>query len=189
MVDLATYLKELEAENQKLEAELERVQKNRDALKREKTALLEKQKPSALDFDVDAFDKRLAEQMGSPASGAVTISRADARDGTKYREARAAAEKNGVPLQIIDTDAAPIQQGRRGSVVKLVKDADAGICYVNAEMIARYGQARCREIAAEQGASTMRAFRSVDDLPQPMQQAHAQAIADRSPGTLFDGAQ
>jgi hypothetical protein len=58
MVDLASYLKQLEAENQQLEAELERVQKNRDALKREKGALLDKQKPSALDFDPDAFQKK-----------------------------------------------------------------------------------------------------------------------------------
>ena len=54
------------------------------------------------------------------------------------------------------------------------------IHFVNADLIARHGQARCREIAAEQGAKTMRAFRSVDDLPKAMQQAHAQAIADRS---------
>jgi hypothetical protein len=47
-------------------------------------------------------------------------------------------------------------------------------------MIRRYGQARCREIAAEQGASTMRAFRSVDDLPDGVAAAHAQAMADRS---------
>ena len=39
-----------------------------------------------------------------------------------------------------------------------MKDADAGILYVNADMIQRHGQARCREIAVEQGASTMRAL-------------------------------
>jgi hypothetical protein len=47
-------------------------------------------------------------------------------------------------------------------------------------MIRRYGQARCREIAAEQGASTMRAFRHADDLPDSVMQAHAQAMVDRS---------
>ena len=179
MVDLASYLKQLEAENEKLEAELERVQKNRDALKREKDALLDKQKPSALDFDPDAFQKKLDAQFNRN-SAEVTISREDARSGSKYREAKAAAEKAGVPLKIIDANAAPAKEGRRSSPVKFVKDADSGTCYVNAEMIARHGQARCRQIAAEQGAPTMRAFRSVEDLPHSMQQAHAQAIADRT---------
>jgi hypothetical protein len=70
--------------------------------------------------------------------------------------------------------------------VKYVKDADAGVLYVNADMIRRHGQARCREIAAEQGAKTMRAFRSVEDLPSTAAQAHAQALADRVPGTILE---
>lgn len=109
----------------------------------------------------------------------VTLSREAARSGEAYREAKAAAEKAGVPLRILD-DHGPAQTGKRSSPVKYVKDADAGVLYVNADMIQRYGQARCREIAAEQGASTVRAFRSIEDLPKPMQQAHAQAMADRS---------
>jgi hypothetical protein len=107
-----------------------------------------------------------------------TITREQARSGQAYREAKEAAEKAGVPLRIVDENA-PSQE-RRGSPVKYVKDADAGVLYVNADMIRRYGQARCREIAAEQGASTMRAFRSVDDLPDGVAAAHAQAMADRS---------
>lgn len=108
----------------------------------------------------------------------VTLSREAARSGEAYREAKAEAEKLGVPLRIVDENA-PAQPGKRSSPVKYVKDADAGVLYVNADMIQRHGQARCREIAAEQGASTVRAFRSIEDLPKPMQQAHAQAMADR----------
>jgi len=166
----------LESEMAAKDAELEKVTQNRDSILKEKRQL---EGRTSFQAEMDAFDKRLAEQMGIGKSGAVTISRADARDGGKYREARAAAEKAGVPLQIID-DQGPAQQGKRSSPVKYVKDADAGILYVNADMIQRHGQARCRQIAAEQGATTVRAFRSVDDLPTPMQQAHAQAIADRS---------
>lgn len=187
-MDLEALLKNLDAFKARLDTletelaakntELEKVTQNRDSILKEKRAL--EGRSSDLDLDLDALDKRIADQVrGSGHPGAVTISRADARDGGKYREARAAAEKAGVPLQIID-DRGPVQQWRRSSPVKLVSDADAGVCYVNAEMIARYGQARCREIAAEQGAKTIRAFRSIEDLPPAMQQAHAQSIADRT---------
>lgn len=165
-------LDNLEAEVAAKNAELEKVTANRDAILKEKRAL------EGRDFDPDAFQKKLEAQFNRN-SAEVTISREDARIGAKYREARAAAEKAGVPLRITD-DQAPVQQGKRSSPVKYVKDADAGILYVNADMIRRHGQARCREIAAEQGASTMRAFRSADDLPNSVMQAHAQAIADRS---------
>ena len=115
-----------------------------------------------------------------------TITRDEARSGQAYREAKAAAEKAGVILRITDTQA-PAQSGRRSSPVKLVKDADAGVCYVNAELVQRLGQARCRQLAVEHGAPTMRAFRSVDDLPDSVRQAHAQALADRAPGSLLEG--
>jgi hypothetical protein len=110
----------------------------------------------------------------------VTLSREAARSGAAYREAKAEAERLGVPLRIVDANAPAQQQGKRSSPVKFVKDSDAGVLYVNADMIQRHGQERCRQIAAEQGATKMMAFRSIEDLPQPMQQAHAQAMADRS---------
>ena len=183
-MDLATALKNIDAfmarldnlENELAEksAELEKVTQNRDSILKEKRALEGRQYENE-------FDRRLRESsMPSHINhGEVRLSRAEARSGQAYREAKAQAEKLGVPLRIVD-DNAPAQPGRRSSPVKYVKDADAGVLYVNADMISRHGQARCREIAAEQGASAMRAFRSVEDLPMPMQQAHAQAMADRS---------
>jgi len=165
-------LDNLESELKAKDVQLEKVTANRDAILKEKRAL------EGRDFDPDAFQKKLEAQFNRN-SAEVTISREDARLGSKYREAKAAAEKAGVPLRIIDTNA-PAQQGNRSSPVKYVKDADAGILYVNADMIRRHGQARCREIAAEQGASSMRAFRSVDDLPDIPAKAHAQSIADRT---------
>lgn len=161
----------LESELKAKDAELEKVAKNRDSILREKRAL------EGRDYDDAAFQKKLDAQFNRN-SAEVTISREDARMGEKYREAKAAAEKAGVPLRIVDAKAPATD--RRSSPVKYVKDADAGILYVNADMIRQHGQARCRQIAAEQGASTMRAFRSVDDLPTSVVQAHAQSIADRT---------
>lgn len=175
-------LDNLENEIKAKDAELEKVTANRDAILKEKRAL------EGRDFDPDAFQKKLEAQFNRN-SAEVMISREDARIGSKYREAKAAAEKAGVPLRIVDQNAPAQHQGKRSSPVKFVKDADAGVCYFNAEMIARYGQARCREIAADHGAKTMRAFRSIEDLPPAMQQAHAQAMADRARGTLLEDGQ
>jgi hypothetical protein len=183
--------------NAKHEADTEGLRRKRDELL-DKVAKKDGDKPRSWEEFMADFDKeqeaqaerirqsrertdRLLGKTPQPATTHVrehTISREEARSGERYREAKAAAEKAGVPLRITDDNAPP--QERRSSPVKYVKDADAGVLYVNADMIRRHGQARCREIAAEQGASAMRAFRSVEDLPQPMQQAHAQSIADRS---------
>jgi len=171
------------------------LRKNRDELLAEKKTGEGKEPVTHENFDewLAGLDARIAKikadganLTGKPAAPAVaqvrehTITREQARSGQAYREAKEAAEKAGVPLRITDDQAPAQQQGKRSSPVKYVKDADAGILYVNADMIQRHGQARCREIAVEQGASTMRAFRSADDLPNSVMQAHAQAIADRS---------
>lgn len=165
----------LEADYAAKDAQLEKVTQNRDSILKEKRAL------EGRSLDLDALDRRIRESA-TPSHithGELRVTREQARSGQAYRDAKAQAEKLGIPLRIVD-DAAPAQTGRRSSPVKSVKDADAGILYVNADMIKRHGQARCREIAIEQGATAMRAFRSVEDLPRSMQQAHAQAIADRS---------
>lgn len=168
-------LDNLETELAAKDAELDKVTKNRDSILREKRELEGRQ------YEND-FDRRLRESSlpSHSTQREVQITREEARSGQAYREAKARAEKLGVPLRVVDTNAPAQPHGKRSSPVKFVKDADAGVLYVNADMIARHGQARCRQIAAEQGASTMRAFRSIEDLPQPMQQAHAQAMADRS---------
>ena len=169
------------------------LRKNRDELLAEKKTGEGKEPVTHENFDewLAGLDARIAKikadganLTGKPAAQPTTqvrehtITREQARSGQAYREAKEAAEKAGVPLRIVDENTP--SQDRRGSPVKYVKDADAGVLYVNADMIRRYGQARCREIAAEQGASSMRAFRSVDDLPNGVAAAHAQAVADRS---------
>jgi hypothetical protein len=176
----------------KHEAITEGLRRNRDELLAERKNGEGKKASDNFDEWLEGIDQRLAKLRDenarllgkgseAPAKSPVTehtISREEARSGERYREAKAAAEKAGVPLRITDDNAPP--QERRSSPVKYVKDADAGVLYVNADMIRRYGQARCREIAAEQGASTMRAFRHADDLPDSVMQAHAQAMVDRS---------
>lgn len=176
----------------KHEAVTEGLRRNRDQLLAEKKDHEGKKVSDDFDQWLAGVDERLAkvreenarllgkndEVNPFTAPREVTLSREAARSGQAYREAKAEAEKLGIPLRIVDENA-PAQPGKRSSPVKYVKDADAGVLYVNADMIQRHGQARCREIAAEQGASTVRAFRSIEDLPKPMQQAHAQAMADR----------
>jgi hypothetical protein len=177
----------------KHEAATEGLRRNRDQLLAEKKDGEGKNVSDNFDEWLAGLDERLAKvrqdtarllgkkpEPFAPKQTEVTITRQAARSGEAYRAAKAEAEAKGVPLRVVDEDAPAQHQGRRSSPVKFVKDADAGVLYVNADMIQRHGQARCREIAAEQGASTVRAFRSIDDLPPPMQQAHAQAMADRS---------
>jgi hypothetical protein len=171
-------LDNLETELASKNDELDQVTKNRDSILREKRAL------EGRPVDFDAMDRRIRESAMPPVREH-TLSREDARSGARYREAKAAAEAAGVPLRIVD-ERQSARTEKRSSPVKYVKDADAGVLYVNADLVQRLGQARCRELAAEQGASSMRAFRSADDLPQAVQQSHAQAIADRT--GLMDGA-
>lgn len=175
--------------NARHEADTAGLRKNRDELLAEKKDGEGKQPSDNFDEWLAGVDQRLAKireesarlsgKGRAPPVREHTITREQARSGQAYREAKAAAEKAGVPLRIVD-ESAPAQPGRRSSPVKYVKDGDAGVLYVNVDMISRHGQVRCREIAAEQGATTVRAFRSVEDLPTPMQQAHAQAMSDRS---------
>ena len=175
-------LDELEAENAKLEAALDKTEKNRASILREKRDL-EGRSPER------GYLEQKLDEMSMPSgftrNGEMTISREDARTPAKYREARERAEKAGVPLRIVG-NSAPAQSGRRSSPVKYVEDTDAGTLFANAELVARHGVGRLKEIAAQKGAR-LSVFRSVDDLPPAMQKAHAQIIADCVPDTLLEG--
>lgn len=186
----------------KHEAETAGLRRNRDDLLAEKKEGAGKKGQASSDgFDewlagvderltkLKAESARLAGKVDGPAVSPVrehTITREEARSGQAYREAKAAAEKAGVPLRIIDERAPVTQAGRRSSPVKYCEDQDAGLLYANAELVSRHGIQRMKALAAEKGRE-LRVFRSAEDLPQAMQQAHAQAIADRAPGTLLEG--
>lgn len=118
-------------------------------------------------------------QQVAPAVTEHTISREDARYGERYREAKEAAEKAGVPLRIVDENAPP--QERRSSPVKLVHDEIGGVLHANIELVEKHGQQRMRQLAADKGAQ-LRVFRDVSDLPDDAAAKHAEIIAsgDRS---------
>ncbi len=177
------------------------LRKNRDALLAEKKDGEGKQ-PAAVtheNFDewLAGLDERMAKmkaetarltgKVETPAVSPVrehTISRADARSGEAYRAAKAAAEKAGVPLRIVDENAPP--QQRRSSPVKLVHDEIGGVLHANIELVERHGQQRMRQLAADKGAS-LRVFRSVEDLPDEAAAKHAEIIASGDRSNLLGG--
>jgi hypothetical protein len=103
-----------------------------------------------------------------------TITREQARNGPAYREAKAVAEKAGVPLRIVDENAPP--KGRRSSPVGMIHDEVGGVLHANIRLVEKYGQQRMRQLAAEKGAS-LRAFRDANELPDEIAARHAEVIA------------
>jgi hypothetical protein len=185
----------------KFEAETAGLRKNRDELLAEKKGGEGKQPEQSAPEDFDKWlagvDERLRKfreqedrwsgKSDTPINPPVrehTISRADARSGEAYRAAKAAAEKAGVPLRIVDENAPP--QQRRSSPVKLVHDEIGGVLHANIELVERHGQQRMRQLAADKGAS-LRVFRSVDDLPDEAAAKHAEIIAGGDRSNLLAG--
>lgn len=99
------------------------------------------------------------------------ISRADARDPVKYRAAKAAAEKDGATLTVInESDGDPtIRNTGRTAVVQskmfTFDDTHDGIRYIRADMHTGSGIVQ-RQLAAEREGLKVRTFRTPDDLPQ-----------------------
>jgi len=132
---------------------------------------------------------RLLGKSAEPVQSPVrehTITREQARSGEAYREAKAAAEKAGVPLRILDANAPP--QERRSSPVKLVHDEIGGVLHANIALVEKHGQQRMRQLAAEKGA-TLRVFRSVEDLPTDAAAKHAEIIASQDRSNLLGDSQ
>jgi hypothetical protein len=169
------------------------LRKNRDELLAEKKTGEGKQPVTHDNFDewLAGLDQRIAKLKSDPVVTGKnaqaptspvrehTITRDQARSGQAYREAKAAAEKAGVPLRILDENASAEQ--RRSSPVKLVHDEIGGVLHANIELVEKHGQQRMRQLAAEKGAQ-LRVFRSVEDLPDDAAAKHAETIAsgDRS---------
>jgi len=99
------------------------------------------------------------------------ISRADARDPVKYRNAKAAAEKDGATLSVIDeSDGDPTIRNTGQSAVIQSKtftfdDTHERIRYIRADMHTGSGIVQ-RQLAAEREGFKVRTFRMPDDLPQ-----------------------
>lgn len=120
------------------------------------------------------------------AVGDHTILRSEARDGSKYQEAKAAAEAAGVRLLIVD-------EHRRApgpaptSRVKFVEDTASRTLYANKEVVREAGGLHRLKETAERDGKRVIVFRAVDDLPSHLHRAHAEVLAAQKPDTLLEG--
>jgi hypothetical protein len=182
----------------KHEAITEGLRRNRDQLLAEKKDGEGKNASDNFDEWLAGVDERLARVKAESARLAgrseeanpfiapreVTLDRAAARNGQAYREAKVEAERLGVPLRIVDTQAPAQQQGRRSSPVGLIHDEVGGVLHANIRLVEKHGQQRMRQLAAEKGAS-LRAFRDVSELPDEIAARHAEIIASGDRGNLL----
>ncbi|MCD1624657.1 hypothetical protein K7H22_01450 [Seohaeicola saemankumensis] len=107
---------------------------------------------------------------GGRAERAVYLTREEARDPVKYREAKAKAEASGLPLRVTDTGEDPTRRntGQREimkSAVFTFDDEHERVRYVRADMQTGNGIVQ-RRLQAEKEGYTIRTFRTLDDLPE-----------------------
>jgi hypothetical protein len=109
-----------------------------------------------------------------PASNAefVVLSREEARDPRKYRDATAYAKAHGKALKIASDGDAVARP--TASTVEMFDDPLEGRTYINQAVIQRIGPVRADRIARERGHK-LTAFRSVDDLTPEARKLHDQA--------------
>lgn len=106
---------------------------------------------------------------GSQSAPGTYISRQDARDPVKYREAKAKAEASGLPLRIIDEGEDPTRRNTgqpdiMKSTVFTFDDEHERVRYVRSDMQTGNGLVQ-RRLAAEREGYTVKTFRNLDDLP------------------------
>jgi hypothetical protein len=106
---------------------------------------------------------------GSQSEPGVYLTREDARDPVKYREAKQQAEKRGVPLRVIEPGEDPTRRntGKREVVQSKVftfDDEHERVRWLRADMQTGTGLVQ-RRLAAEREGYTIKTFHSPDDLP------------------------
>lgn len=101
-----------------------------------------------------------------------TLTREEARDPTKYRTAKEAAQKAGVTLQIVDPDK-PVDTHRRpradvdtSTTTTLVKDEDQRIAYMRRDVMGSDPR-QYQRLRAD--GMTVKSWDQPGDLPQHMQ--------------------
>lgn len=125
-----------------------------------------------------------AKPDAAPKQTEVTITRDEARSGSAYRAAKAEAEAKGLPLRIVDERAsAPVA----GSRVKYVEDAQSRTLYANKEVLREAGGYQRLKQTAERDGKRVVVFKNVDELPDHLHRAHAEALAANKPDTLLEG--
>lgn len=107
---------------------------------------------------------------GTQSEPGVYLSREDARNPVKYREAKQEAEKRGVPLRVIETSEDPTRRNTgqpdiMKSTVFTFDDEHERVRYVRADMQTGAGIVQ-RRLAAEREGYTVKTFRTLDDLPE-----------------------
>lgn len=122
----------------------------------------------AANFTRDATGKLIL--AGSQQEAGVYLSREDARNPIKYREAKLEAEKRGVPLRVTDTAEDPTRRNTGQSdilksTVFTFDDEHERVRYVRADMQTGTGIVH-RRLQAEKEGFTIRTFRTLDDLPE-----------------------
>lgn len=125
----------------------------------------------AANFTRDASGKLIL--GGSQQEPGVYLSREDARNPVKYREAKQEAEKRGVPLRVMDTAEDPTRRNTgqseiMKSTIFTFDDEHERVRYVRADMQTGTGIVH-RRLQAEREGYKVRTFRSLDDLPGHMQ--------------------
>jgi hypothetical protein len=121
----------------------------------------------AANFTRDATGKLIL--GGAQSEPGVYLSRDDARDPVKYREAKQQAEKRGVPLRVIEASEDPTRRNtgkREVAPTKVVTfdDEHERVRYVRADMQTGNGLVQ-RRLAAEREGYTIKTFHTPDDLP------------------------
>lgn len=117
-------------------------------------------------FSRDAEGKLM---LGGSQSPGTYISRQDARDPVKYREAKAKAEASGLPLRIIDEGEDPTRRNTgqsevMKSTVFTFDDDFTKTRFIRADMEQGTGIVQ-RRLQAEKEGYKVRTFRTLQDLP------------------------
>ena len=134
----------------------------------------------------DRWSGKKQELSGVSAQHEVTITRDEARSGSAYRSAKAAAEAKGLPLRIVDESrSAPAPAAT--SRVKFVEDPASRTVYANKEVVREAGGLQRLKETAEREGKRVVVFRSVSDLPSHLHRAHAETLTACKPDTLLAG--
>lgn len=107
---------------------------------------------------------------GGRTERGVFLTREEARDPVKYREAKAKAEAEGLPLRVSDTAEDPTRRNTgqpdiMKSTVFTFDDDFTKTRFIRADMQTGAGIVQRRLQAAKEGF-TIRTFRTLDDLPE-----------------------
>lgn len=178
----------LEARVRELEDQLARVTANRDDILREKRELEGRPAPKLSETDrlLRAADKVLAIDNGADRFNTVSQVVVERHaDHATYVEAKAKAEKLGVPLVFADGNSDPALAGNARpaeSNVRFVEDERT--YYAHQAMQRQVGVVELSRRAAEKG-KRLHIFRTPEDLSPDARARHDRIVAEGDPDNLL----